>query len=239
MDLRRTILLLNTILDTNYFTLGLAVFKQICGVPMGGRASSIIANYFLWYCELDAFTSLYNDYPLLSRTYFRFVDDILILGALASAVLAAMLAPYFERHGITLTLSSTSSHDAPYLELRILVDELEWTISFRPYSKKDFFTFFVPLLPDITNNCLCRFHYINTIRSRFLIFSRLSSHREYLFAARQLARHLILHRRYPREWIDIALRRVYTMHPEFRNRFANDEFHVLRNYITSESIQGN
>ena len=74
---KETMIMLNTIMEQNYFQFEQENYKQVDGLAMGAPTSSILAETYIQYMEHTQI------YPILIKhqiiAYFRYVDDILII----------------------------------------------------------------------------------------------------------------------------------------------------------------
>ena len=125
--------LLTIVLDETYVQFAGCVFRQVCGVPMGGNASPLMADLTLSMMEFE----FAKNEPATNRDieyWKRYIDDILIANyhrfmEVASTVYASELV---------LERTNETFEAAPFLDLALDVSN-QLTISV--YNKTDDFSF--------------------------------------------------------------------------------------------------
>jgi hypothetical protein len=70
-------LIINTILDQNYFRYNNQFFQQLEGLPLGAPTSSILSEIYLQHLEHNNIINILSKFHIIN--YNRYVDDIFIL----------------------------------------------------------------------------------------------------------------------------------------------------------------
>ena len=66
-----------------YINVGIRVFRQWVGIPMGTDCASLLANLFLFYYEYRYMKGLIKNNIILGKRFnftTRYIDDVLTLG---------------------------------------------------------------------------------------------------------------------------------------------------------------
>lgn len=125
--------LICVVLDETYVQFGGRVFRQTCGVPMGGNASPLVADLVLTMME---YQFVKNNVALSKRIVWsgRYIDDILVANCPEFQQLAKEIYP------AQLTLKQTNScvRQANFLDLAIHTQN---GLNVSVYNKTDDFSF--------------------------------------------------------------------------------------------------
>jgi hypothetical protein len=215
-DVTKAHLLVDVIIDQVYFQLGHSVLRQVCGVPMGGKSSPFIAEFFMAHHETTTFylerVSLQHATLGFPAYWFRYVDDIHTVN-IPHVYVETKINPTFKQAGVDLKATHDTEWRTNYLEVTAEINN-DFSLTVKDYSKKRSFGFFVPLLPDYLNNCLPRWIYTHSIAGRFRAYLCFNTAATGFYAsAYALAEHLILHRHYPRRFVIEGLKKAYKLAP--------------------------
>jgi len=129
--------LVHAVVSETYVKFGGVIFKQVCGIPMGGSASPMIADLTLAAMEF-AFLKKSSNIDLARSvcSAYRYIDDLLLVTtANYETILRAIYPP-------ELTPSRTNTHDneCDFLDLAIKSEE---RYAFKVYDKTEDFDFVV------------------------------------------------------------------------------------------------
>ncbi len=108
--------LLTFLLEDCYFVWAKHLYRQINGLPMGGRLSPVLAGIFMEELEEEAL----NFYPVAPLLYKRYVDDIIVIWDLVHGSYTGFLEILNSRHpNIRLTVEEERQGVLPFLDLLI------------------------------------------------------------------------------------------------------------------------
>ena len=161
--------LVHQVLKNGYVTFAGKCFQQICGVPMGGNASPMLADLTLSMLEFEYLNN--KDNAQLARIFqntYRYMDDLLTIFRDKNLnIFDSMYPP-------SLTLEQTNSvdHVANYLDLTITIHQGK--ILTKVYNKTDDYNFKVVRYPKSDSNMHTAIAY-NCFQSEILRFSRLTT----------------------------------------------------------------
>jgi len=129
--------LVHTVVSETYVKFGGIIFKQVCGIPMGGSASPMIADLTLAALEFDYLKKSGN--ADISRTVtnaFRYIDDLLLVTTDNYENILKQIYPV----ELIYTRTNTSDQKCDFLDLAITRDT---KYSFKVYDKTVDFSFAV------------------------------------------------------------------------------------------------
>ena len=161
------------IINNAYINFGGSIYKQICGIPMGGNSSSFIADLFLSYCEFDYCIKnldiIQTNFSSLSYST-RYIDDICIINYTNFLNISSQIYPD------SLTLNDESCIDSNmcnYLDVNVCLKPFHTKV----YNKTDNFPFEVIALPH-PDSCLHSKVLYNVVYSQTLRYLRICSDTE-------------------------------------------------------------
>ncbi len=125
--------IIEVVLAETYVQFGAKIFKQICGVPMGGNASTLISDLTLSMMEYRYITDCVRDKKQVPEGK-RYIDDLAIVNCAKFMEIAKDIYP------VQLVLNRTNSNDneGTYLDLSIILAD---SVQLRIYNKTDAFGF--------------------------------------------------------------------------------------------------
>ncbi len=116
MTNRAIMALLNLLLSECYFVWQDGLYKQVSGLPMGGRLSPILANLFMEDLEHRVLCSA----TILPKIYFRYVDDIFIVWDCTVGLVQEFLALLNVQHkDIELTIEEEVDGELAFLDVSL------------------------------------------------------------------------------------------------------------------------
>ncbi len=127
--------MIKDILEESYAIFGGCIFRQKCGVPMGGNASPLIADLVLSTIEFRYLSDARNyGRAVRFKNSYRYMDDILVTTNLDSHGMLFEMYP----SDLTLETTDTDPKRTSFLDLDIkVVDDLVISL----YNKTDDFSF--------------------------------------------------------------------------------------------------
>ncbi len=125
--------IIEVILNETYVQFGGQLFKQICGVPIGGNSSSLIADLALSVMEYRYITECVRERKPVPRG-LRYVDDLNIINSKDFMDTAKDI--YSEE--LVLNRTNSSYRKAAFLDMEIMVSD---SLQYRIYNKTDDFSF--------------------------------------------------------------------------------------------------
>jgi len=129
--------LVQAVVSETYVKFGGVILKQVCGIPMGGCASPMIADLTLAAMEFD-FLKKSANVDLANSVYsaYRYIDDLLLVTtANYETILKSIYPP-------ELTPSRTNSHDNECDFLDLAINSADRYV-FKVYDKTEDFDFLV------------------------------------------------------------------------------------------------
>jgi hypothetical protein len=106
---REIILMINTILDQNYFKFNNQIFQQIEGLRMGAPTTSILSEVFLQYIEHINTVNILSKFHI--ESYSRYVDDILLIYNKTRTNIQEVLEEFNKiHHNLQFTLEQESNN---------------------------------------------------------------------------------------------------------------------------------
>ncbi|MCP4653358.1 MAG: GIY-YIG nuclease family protein [Candidatus Omnitrophica bacterium] len=169
-------LMIETVLDETYIVFAGSLFRQICGIPMGGNASPMLADLCLAFMEFEYAKNPNNDRIVA----LRFIDDLLVLNYPDFLAIARHI------YGSDLDLEVTYAGDyCNFLDLAIQVNPME-ALETSVYNKTDSFPFNVMRYSYPDSNVSVKVHSA-TIFGQLLRYLRISSsYNGFISKAREL-----------------------------------------------------
>ncbi len=180
LDRNDVLEIVNFVLDNTYFKFADYIFKQVCGIPMGGNASPLLADLTLSVLEFQYLKSniSYMERQQLSLTC-RYIDDVLNINCPNFLKVCDKIYP------ATIPLEQTNPNDltANYLDLNINLNKTNKNNVTKLHDKTSQFKFTViKLVPECSNISglvqynifyaqLLRFAKINSNVDDFLVIS--------------------------------------------------------------------
>jgi len=156
--------MLDTVVDETFVTFAGCVFHQDLGIPMGGNASSTIADLMLSMMEFAFAKNPVN--PRLNVC--RYIDDVFAIDCPNFLQLASQI------YGSDLDLATThSGNHCDFLDLSVTIDGVG-SMSISVYNKIDAFPFRVKRFGYPDSNVSGRVH-MTTIYGQLLRYARISS----------------------------------------------------------------
>ena len=150
-------------LSNCYFTVGLKIFCQVIGIPMGSDPAPFFANLFLYYYENKWMKDLKRKDLIKARklcNLFRFIDDLSALNDSGE----------FERNTLNiypeeLELGKENQNDleATFLDLSIEIRNNKFEVGL--FDKRDNFNFSIVRMPEKSSNIPSNIFY-SAIRGR-------------------------------------------------------------------------
>ncbi len=125
--------IIEVILNETYVQFGGQLFKQICGVPIGGNSSSLIADLALSVMEYRYITECVKERKPVPRGV-RYVDDLNVLNS------KEFMETAKDIYSKELVLNRTNSNylEAAFLDMEIMLSD---SLQYRIYNKTDDFSF--------------------------------------------------------------------------------------------------
>ncbi len=131
--LHKTVILelIDYILDETWVSFAGYNFKQICGVPMGGNASPLIADLVLSHFEFQYAINTHTNHQRNNEVTFRYMDDLLAINIENFMDISKNIYP----NSLPLEKTNTCQYECNYLDLHINIKDKRITV----YDKtKDF-----------------------------------------------------------------------------------------------------
>ena len=173
--------LVEFIIDENYINIGNNVFRQKCGIPMGGNSSPLLADMCLsWYEYIYLKSNNTKPFKL-----FRYIDDILVINTPDCTQILR------EIYGDELQLERTNNciEKGQYLDLNISTKP---SLTLTVYDKTRDFNFPVIKFPNI-DSCITSSIVYNCMYAQLLRFGRICNHLDQLvFNSKRLYNELLL-----------------------------------------------
>lgn len=158
--------LLSIVLDETYVVFAGIVFRQVCGVPMGGNASPLIADLALSMMEFQfAKTEMATNHEI--PFWDRYIDDILA----ANCQRFMQIAPLIYHSVLVLKRTNATLKAAPFLDLSIDVSN---GLNISVYNKTDDFSFKVVKYGFADSNVHINVG-LGTFYSQLVRFARISN----------------------------------------------------------------
>jgi len=127
--------LIQTVVSETFVKFGGVIFKQVCGIPMGGNASPMIADLTLAAMEFEFLKKSCN--LGLARTVhsaFRYIDDLLLVTSNNCETILKSIYPA----ELTCSRTNTNDESCDFLDLAI---KREGKYMFKVYDKTEDFDF--------------------------------------------------------------------------------------------------
>ena len=145
------------LIENCFFSVGIYVFCQIIGIPMGTDPAPFMANFFLYYYENKYLRKLKKTDVRRARRFkncFRFIDDLSILndGGEFEKCHLEIYPPELE-----LKKENINNTSASFLDLNINI--LNKTFELKLYDKRDSFPFIIVRMPYEESNMPSRIFY--------------------------------------------------------------------------------
>ena len=160
------------LLKHSYFTVGVNIFKQVVGIPMGSDPAPFFANLFLYYYERKWLLELKKNDLVAARKFgntFRFIDDLNVVND----------GGYFNQHfheiypeEMELSKENKGNEKASFLDLDIEIKESKF--HFGLYDKRDAFPFAIVRMP-FKNSNMPSFMFYSTAGAEILRIARAST----------------------------------------------------------------
>jgi len=143
--------MIDWLIDNTYVTVGVSVFKQSIGIPMGTDCAPYLANLFLYAYEFDFlnYTLKQKDFATLYKfnKCHRYIDDLLAINndSILNDYKTRIYPPELE-----LNCEDKSDQEVTYLDLQLEIKNK--SINYRLYDKRDNFGFSIVNFPDLSGN---------------------------------------------------------------------------------------
>lgn len=175
--------MINFVLDNTYVQFAEFIFRQKCGVPMGGNTSPLLADLTLSVCEYRFLTNKDNAGERINlRHTMRYIDDLLCINA------PMFLDTCHSIYPAELPLEHTnpgSYTECNFLDLGIQITSTE-QLKLNLYNKTDVFNFDVIRYVHSTSNIHSQVAF-NTFFGQLVRFARICSHqKDFVCAAHNL-----------------------------------------------------
>ncbi len=154
--------LLSHILTDSFFTVGDAVFRQTCGLPMGGSSSPHLANIALHHLEKEFVE--HNSTSSFQHNVYRFMDDFAICNDHEFANYFHIIYPAYS--GVSIVVNEIPHKHgilthAHFLDMYIFVLEHSLEVFITLYDKRTSFPFDIHKFPHASSNaCSQQIHNI-------------------------------------------------------------------------------
>ncbi len=199
--------IVNFVLDNTYFRFADHIFKQVCGVPMGGNASPFLADLTLSVLE---FKYLNSSIPFAERLNLnstcRYIDDILSINCPDFMKISEKIYP------VTVPLEKTNHTESAgcYLDLDINFSTKNNLIKL--FDKTNDFKFTVIKLVSETSNISSIVQY-NIFYSQIFRFAKIFSNKnDFLAETADLFADFVFFG-YNRKYLGKKLRKIYMNYP--------------------------
>ncbi len=199
--------IVNFVLDNTYFQFAGFIFKQICGIPMGGNASPLLADLTLSFLEFRYLTTdiSYSERLKLSLTC-RYIDDILSINCPNFMEVSENIYP------TTIPLERTNSNNYAAAYLDLFIDFNNSNSLVKLFDKTTKFDFTVNKLVDINSNISSIIQY-NIFYSQLLRFAKIFTNRnDFVYQSADLFTDFIFFG-YNRNNLGKKLRKLYMNYP--------------------------
>ena len=163
------------LLDNCFFTVGIKLFKQVIGIPMGSDPAPFFANLFLYHYERKWMLDLKQKDLQKARKYgnvFRFIDD---LSAVNNGDEFATNYKNIYPPELELTRENQSDNQASFLDLDITLKDNQFEIGL--FDKRDAFPFSIVRMPHKSSNIPSSIFY-SSIGAEVLRIARVSTNSE-------------------------------------------------------------
>ena len=112
LRLEDVLTIIEHVIDENFVNVGGHVFRQKCGIPMGGNSSPLLADLCLSWNEFAYLNTRNNVRPL---KIFRYIDDILVMNTNNFSDIMK------DMYGMELKLerTNTTTYECQYLDLNV------------------------------------------------------------------------------------------------------------------------
>ncbi len=168
--------ILSHILSDSYFTVGDTIFRQTCGLPMGGASSPHLANIALHHLEKEFVER--NLTSAFQHNVYRFMDDFCVCNSHEFINFFHLIYP--EYSGISIVVNDMPKTPgilthAHFLDMYIYVHEHSLEVFITLYDKRTSFPFDIHKFPHASSNaCSQQIH--NIFFGEVIRLYRINSH---------------------------------------------------------------
>ena len=133
------------LLSNCYFTVGMKLFCQLIGIPMGSDPAPFFANLFLYYYESNWVNEIKRHDLIRARKFgnvFRFIDD---LNAINDGGEFESNFRNIYPEELQLNKENTSNFETSFLDLQIKIENGKFVVGL--FDKRDDFNFSIVRMP--------------------------------------------------------------------------------------------
>lgn len=199
----------------NYISFNGKIYKQVVGIPMGANYSPNLANLYLHFYETKFMNININEYRLVYKFTFRFIDDLLSLKNRAIITDISTIYP----ESLEIKNTNTAPHTkCSFLDLDIEIANGNFT--HKIYDKRRDYNFEILGLPSTNSNIPNKSIY-GVLCSQFCRYASNCRFREDFLLNCQLLINKLLHNKCPSYLLKKFVRKF-----EFNKRLTLSKFNL-------------